>query len=267
MICGFPLRILPNGILQWRLKATINSSRVQSRRGISCAKVRRIAQSFVRYGFARKGHLRSPLLREIFPPWILRFDQSNLFRSCPALQLLLSSNRLVDIVKALVINQSVATILACEPFDLPALMLQGAPVNAVGHADVKCSRAAADDVNKILVILHDNSHGPVILSAVNAPRSEAFTESKDPVALGHGTDAQGSSHHVDGVVGTPLHADLGAGRKGVLRLRDLVRLANQLTALRMTDLWSVSRLQAGPFSGHFPEWAMTAGIFHTKSIV
>src|ERR1700756_4679704 len=37
-----------------------------------------------------------------------------------------------------------------------ALMLQGAPVNAVGHADVKCSRAAADNVDEILVILHGN---------------------------------------------------------------------------------------------------------------
>ncbi|MGA7894996.1 MAG: hypothetical protein WCA49_17380, partial [Candidatus Sulfotelmatobacter sp.] len=36
-----------------------------------------------------------------------------------------------------------------------------------------------------------SSHGPVILSAVNASRSEAFTESKDPVASGLGRTRKG----------------------------------------------------------------------------
>ncbi len=69
-----------------------------------------------------------------------------------------------------------------------------------------------------------NSHQPVILNAVNASRSEAFTESKDPVALGLGTNASGSSHHV-------------RRRRGNL-LTPLSRCT------RMTDLWSVSRLQS-----------------------
>lgn len=109
------------------------------------------------YGFARKGHLRSPLLREIFPPWILRLDQSNLLRSRPALQLLLPSNRLVNILEALVINEPIAPILAGKPFDVPVLMLQGTAVDAVGHADVKRSRTAANDIDEIVVIPHANS--------------------------------------------------------------------------------------------------------------
>src|ERR1700683_3464973 len=89
--------------------------------------------------FARKRHLRSPLLREIFPPRILRLDQSYLLRSRPALQLLFPSNRPVNFIEALVITQPIASILAGKPLDLPTLMLQGAPVNAVGHTDVKRS--------------------------------------------------------------------------------------------------------------------------------
>ena len=118
----------------------------------------------------RKGHLRSPLLRKILPPRILRLDQSNLLRSRPSLQLLLPSNCFVNIVKALVIHQPVASIFAGEPFDVPALMFQCSPVNAVSHSNVKRSRAAADDVNKILVILHGAFH------SCHPERSEWFAK-------------------------------------------------------------------------------------------
>jgi len=84
-------------------------------------------------------HLRSPLLGKIFPTGIRRLDERNLLRSRPALQLLLASKRSLDIVKALVVDQPVASVLAGEPFDFSALVFQCAPVNGVGHADVECS--------------------------------------------------------------------------------------------------------------------------------
>jgi hypothetical protein len=47
-------------------------------------------------------------------------------------------------------------ILASKPFDLAPLMFQSSPIDAVRHADVKRSRAAAHDIDEILVILHAN---------------------------------------------------------------------------------------------------------------
>jgi hypothetical protein len=58
----------------------------------------------------------------------------------------------------------------------------------------------------------------------------------------------------------PLYAYLGVGRKGVLRLRELVRFANQLTTLRMTDLWSAG-FSFRAFDGSFPRLENDKGIF------
>jgi hypothetical protein len=62
----------------------------------------------------------------------------------------------MHIIEALVIYQPVAMILASKPFDLAPLMFQSSPIDAVRHADVKRSRAAAHDIDEILVILHAN---------------------------------------------------------------------------------------------------------------
>jgi hypothetical protein len=75
--------------------------------------------------FAWKRHLRSRLLRQIFPPRILRLNQSDLLRPRPALQLLLTSNRLLNIIKAFVVHQPIAVIFAGKSFDLSALVFEG----------------------------------------------------------------------------------------------------------------------------------------------
>jgi RNase P protein component len=45
-------------------------------------------------------------------------------------------------------------------------VFEGAAVDAVRHADVECARAAADDVDEVLVILHKKFSPSVILSGV-----------------------------------------------------------------------------------------------------
>jgi hypothetical protein len=45
-------------------------------------------------------------------------------------------------------------LFPAKPFNLAALMLERTPVDAVRHPDIKRSRAAAHDVNEILVIRH-----------------------------------------------------------------------------------------------------------------
>src|ERR1700683_779686 len=107
--------------------------------------------------FSRKRHLRAPLLRQVFPSRILRIDQSHLLRPYPALQLLLAADGLVNVVKALVIYQPVATILAGEPFHISSLVFQRPTVDAICHANVECASAAAHDINEVLVIFHNNS--------------------------------------------------------------------------------------------------------------
>src|SRR6266852_3304509 len=93
--------------------------------------------------FSCKRHRRFPLLSQIFPARILRLNQRSLLRSSPAFQLFLTSNGLVNVIKALVVNQPIAVIFAGKSFALSPLMFQCAPVDAVRHANVECPRAAA----------------------------------------------------------------------------------------------------------------------------
>ena len=67
--------------------------------------------------FPGKRHLRAPLLRQVFRSRILRFNQSNFLRPYPALQLLLASDGFMDTLKAVVIYQAVAMILAGKALD------------------------------------------------------------------------------------------------------------------------------------------------------
>src|ERR1035438_1094365 len=103
---------------------------------------------------SREQHLRSPFLGQIFPSWILRFDQDNFLDPQPAFQFLLPSNCPVNVVEAFVVDQAVAMVLASEALDFAALMLQGATVDAVGHTDVERAAAAGHDVDEIFVVFH-----------------------------------------------------------------------------------------------------------------
>ena len=83
--------------------------------------------------------------------------QSNLLLPPPPLQLLLATNRLVDIVEALEINQPIAVIFADKPLDLSALVLMYSPVKTVRDPNVKRSPAARDNVDPIFVVHDENS--------------------------------------------------------------------------------------------------------------
>jgi hypothetical protein len=114
--------------------------------------------SSIFHWFTCEQHLCSPLFGKIFPPGIFRFDQINLFDPQPAFQLLLSSNRWVNVVEAFVVDQAITVIFAGESLDLAALMLHGTAVNAVRHTDVERAGATGYDVDEIFVILHGNIH-------------------------------------------------------------------------------------------------------------
>jgi hypothetical protein len=71
---------------------------------------------------------------------------------------------LSNIIKALEVNEAIATVLASEPLKLTALVFQNSPVEIVGHSNVKSTRAAADDVDAVVVFFHKFT-GPIELSS------------------------------------------------------------------------------------------------------
>src|ERR1700675_557066 len=74
--------------------------------------------------------------------------------SPPALQLFLTIESLVNVIKAFVVHEPVAAVLAGKSLDLSALVLERAPVHVVRHPDVQRPGLTANDVGEILVVLH-----------------------------------------------------------------------------------------------------------------
>jgi hypothetical protein len=67
--------------------------------------------------------------------------------------LLLAIDGVSNIIKALEVNEAIATVLASKPFELTALVVQNSPVEIVGHSNVKGARAAANDVDAIFLLV------------------------------------------------------------------------------------------------------------------
>jgi hypothetical protein len=99
-----------------------------------------------------KCHLPTPLLSEVFPPWIVRLNQSDLLRAPPPLQLLFPSNRIEHVFKCFVIHQPVTMVLASKACKQSALMLPSPPLNIVSHADVQSPAEACNDVSPIFMV-------------------------------------------------------------------------------------------------------------------
>lgn len=60
----------------------------------------------------------------------------------------------MDILKAFVVNQAAAVVLALEAFDFSTFMLERPTVNAVGHANVERAGTAGHDVHEVLMLFH-----------------------------------------------------------------------------------------------------------------
>jgi len=99
-----------------------------------------------------KRHLPSPLLRKIFPPRIARFDQCDLLRPSPTLELFLPGDCPKNVVEAFVVDQSIAMIFLREARNLTTLVLPHPTFETVCDPDVKCSASAHDDLRPIRMI-------------------------------------------------------------------------------------------------------------------
>ena len=100
---------------------------------------------------------------------------------------------------------------------------------------------------------------PVILSGVTASRSEAVTESKDPVPACSGTGTARHSHHActkhgEDALTCPrrLRRTWGPSTRGP-------RASAKLTSLRMTDVGAFSALRAMFLLHHFPKYVSGQG--------
>src|SRR5271154_1296659 len=107
------------------------------------------------HSLSSEQHRGSHVLSQVGPARILGFNQSELLPSGPALQLFPPPNGLVNVLEALVVHQPIAMILAGKSLDLASLVLKGAPVDAVGHADIQSPRTTANNVGEIPMLPHN----------------------------------------------------------------------------------------------------------------
>ena|SRR5579884_4302006 len=98
--------------------------------------------------------LRAPLLRQVCPTRIARFNQRNLLSSDPAFELLFAINGPSDVVEAFVIHKAIAGVPGRKALNFTPLVLQRAPIDAVRHTDVQSAGIAADDVDEVFVLSH-----------------------------------------------------------------------------------------------------------------
>ena len=107
--------------------------------------------------FASKRHLRAPVLRQISPMRIHRFDQRNLLRPSPALQLLLTVDRPHDFVEAFPVDKSIYFVSCGEPLDLSFFVLHHTHIEVIRHSDAQGAGSARHNIDTIFMPSRENS--------------------------------------------------------------------------------------------------------------
>src|ERR1700693_6136219 len=118
-----------------------------------------------------------PLISQVQPMRIQRFDQRNLLRPTPPFQLLLPPNSLVDVVIRLPIDQPFRAVAGSEALPVMELMLKGPSAQVAGHPDVQSSRKAPHDVNAVAFSLHQKSSGAIRDASTRFPLRRSEEES------------------------------------------------------------------------------------------
>jgi len=102
----------------------------------------------------------SPVLAQVPPLGIPFFDQRELPRSRPALDLLLSRNRDDRTVCLLEEDQPVASVTLREARGQAGLVFEDPPLKVVGDADVERAATAGDDVGPVRAHTWSCREGP-----------------------------------------------------------------------------------------------------------
>ncbi len=90
-----------------------------------------------------------PLLAEVFPGRIVRFDKSDFLGASPAFQLLFSLDRAAYIAKAFEPDEAVAIVERGEALVRLFPVLEDTFEKVAGKADVEGSAFAGDDVGEV----------------------------------------------------------------------------------------------------------------------
>src|SRR5215813_7405974 len=104
-------------------------------------------------------HFGSPMVCKILPAWIHLLDQCNLLLASPAFELFFTSDRLTDIVKAFVEDESDASACLRKPFNLSRFVLKNTKAKLPCNTDVQSAGEARHDVHPVLVfalVAHGN---------------------------------------------------------------------------------------------------------------
>lgn len=88
---------------------------------------------------------------------IERFDQRDLPRSPPALEPLLTIDRLLNFVERFPVQQALDMIFVRKPFNAVKPVLEDSLVQIVCHSDIKRAREAAHDVDVVRFLLMQHS--------------------------------------------------------------------------------------------------------------
>jgi hypothetical protein len=83
----------------------------------------------------------------------LLFNQRNLTLAQPTLQLLFSSNGIVDVLEAFKVDKAVNLVLLCKAIVDSVAMLLYAKEQLTGDTDVELTRLVGQDVDDVLVVL------------------------------------------------------------------------------------------------------------------
>jgi hypothetical protein len=113
-------------------------------------------------GFTGTFHPRVPFPRQIQPMRIQRFDQDNLLRSPPALELFLAIDCLLNFVERLRLQQTFNLIFVGESFNTVEFVFKDRFAQLTCHANIERSREATHDVHAIgfSFARHGRSRGP-----------------------------------------------------------------------------------------------------------
>lgn len=95
----------------------------------------------------------TPVRGQVLPRRVLALDQPHLLFTTPSLQLLFSSDSVLDPGMLFVVNQPMDLVVAGKAANVAAAMLENSCSEVVRHADVQYSRLAGENVN-VIAVLH-----------------------------------------------------------------------------------------------------------------
>ena len=104
-------------------------------------------------------HPGEPLACQIQPVRVEEFDQRNLLRSSPPLELPFAIYCLLNFVERFPIQQPLNSIFVRESFNAVKFVLEEATVEIARHADVERPRQAAHDVHAVRLSLVRHGRG------------------------------------------------------------------------------------------------------------